>query len=194
MIYLIDLDGVTVNRADFFSNRARDLYPTANHEAIKDFFVGGEYKKTALGEIELKESLNKVLPSWNTGVDTNTVLNDWFNGENEINQGAINKIQKLRKTGHKCVIVTDHSEYRKNDVWGSLGMKDYFDGVIASSDLGFTKDKPEFFTKTLERLNISDVGEVAFIDDDPENVAVAESVGIKSVVYQNVESFDKLTK
>lgn len=64
-LFLVDLDGVIVHRADFFSNRAKELYPNANHDAIKEFFIGGAYKETALGHKDLQEALTEVLSSWN---------------------------------------------------------------------------------------------------------------------------------
>ena len=83
-LFLVDLDGVVVHRADFFSNRAKELYPEANHEAIRDFFTGGAYKQTALGNKDLAEALTEVLPSWNVPVSAAEVLETWFAGENKV--------------------------------------------------------------------------------------------------------------
>lgn len=189
-IFLIDLDGVVVNRADFFSNRAKSLYPDANHEAIMDFFTGGTYKKTALGELDLKETIEGIIADWNVGVSTDELLQTWFGGENNVDEKVLERIQEIRAKGIKCVIATDHSLYRKDDVWEHLNMKDSFDGILASADCGFTKEEPEFFTKAMEMFDVAEASQMAFIDDDPENVEIAKSLGINAITYTDIASFN----
>lgn len=190
--FLVDLDGVIVNRADFFSNRAKALYPDANHGAIMEFFVGGEYKQTALGKKDLVTTLEEVLPSWDVDASAQEVLDTWFSGENTIDEAVLNRIKEIRASGIKCVIATDHSAYRKNDVWENLGMKNHFDDIIASSDMGATKEDVEFYQYAMEKLGIIELSTVLFTDDDPENTKVAESLGINTITFTDVESLDKV--
>lgn len=189
-VFLIDLDGVVVNRADFFSNRAKSLYPDANHEAIMNFFTDGTYKKTALGELDLKKALEEAIPTWNVDASVEEVLQTWFSGENNVDEKVLERIQEIRDKGIKCMIATDHSLYRKIDVWEHLNMKNSFDGIIASADCGFTKEEPEFFSKAMEMFAVTDPTAMAFIDDDPENVEVAKSLGINAVTYTGIDSFN----
>lgn len=187
-LFLIDLDGVIVHRADFFSNRAKELYPDANHEAIMQFFTGGAYKQTALGKKDLVEALTEALPSWGIPVPAEEVLSTWFAGENDVDEGVLKRVRDIRNQGVTCVIATDHSQFRKRDVWENLGMKNHFDGIIASADMGATKEDAMFYQYAMEQYGVSDPGTVLFTDDDPENVKTAESLGIKGVVFTGIES------
>lgn len=191
-LFLIDLDGVIVSRADFFSNRVKELYPDANHEAVMEFFVGGAYKQTALGHKDLVAALEEVLPLWNLDVSAQKVLDTWFSGENTVDEAVLNRIQEIRASGITCVIATDHSTYRKNDVWENLEMKNYFDDIIASSDMGATKEDVEFYQYAMKKFGISDPTTILFTDDDPENVKVAESLGIAGIVYIDINSLSDI--
>lgn len=186
--FLVDLDGVIVNRADYFSKRAETLYPEADHTAILSFFTDGLYAQTTLGEIGLEEALTQVIESWKVEDSVQEILDEWFSGENTIDQEVLNLVQTVRKQGIKCVIATDHSEYRKNDVWNNLGMQDYFDGIISSSDIGATKGDAIFFTESMKILEIEHPEGLLFTDDDPENVKVAESLGIRGIIFEGLNS------
>lgn len=191
-VFLVDLDGVVLNRTDFFSKRAETLYPSANHAEILKFFTGGLYKKITLGQVGLIEALSEVLPDWNVNVNVDEVLEAWFSGENNIDKEVVDRIQEIRKSGVKCVIATDHSKYRKDDVWNNLGMRDFFDDIIASADIGATKEESDFYKKSMGMLDIENPNQVSFTDDDPKNVAVAESLGINSFVFEDIKSFERV--
>jgi putative hydrolase of the HAD superfamily len=190
--FLVDLDGVIVHRADFFSSRAKELYPNANHEAIMQFFVGGAYKHTALGQKDLVAALEEVLPSWGVDVSVQAILDTWFSGENTVDEVVLNRIQELRAAGVKCVIATDHSTYRKNDVWENLGMKNYFDDKIASADIGATKEDVEFYQYAMKKLEVTEPTTLLFTDDDPNNTEVAASLGIKTITFTGIESLQNI--
>lgn len=186
--FLVDLDGVVLHRSGYFSARAKDLYPDADHTAILEFFTGGTYKDITLGKRDLVEALTEALPSWQTGKTVEEVLTDWFGAENNVDTAVVDRIQEIRKSGIKCVIATDHSSYRKNQVWNELGMDKYFDDIIASADVGATKDDREFYIESLKRLNIKNAEEVTFTDDDPKNVETAASLDIKTFYFENIDS------
>lgn len=191
-IFLVDLDGVVVHRADYFSVRAKELYPHANHEAIKEFFVGGKYKETTLGKTDLVSALNEVIEGWDTGKSTAELLAEWFAGENQVDDAVLAYIQTLREKGVRCIIATDHSKFRRDDVWNNLHMNEYFDDIIASADIGATKEEPKFYTKAMELFGVEDPSTMYFTDDDPENVEVAKSVGVKASTFTGIESLQEI--
>jgi HAD superfamily hydrolase (TIGR01509 family) len=189
---LVDLDGVVLTRAAYFSERAKVQFPHADHAAITAFFTDGSYARAVTGEVDLPTELARVLPSWKIALDPHELLKMWFSEENEIDVEVLRRIDSLRTQGIKCVIATDHSAYRARDVWDGLRMRDHFDGIIASSDVGVTKEESEFFQACKRTLMIVDPTTLAFIDDDPKNVAVARECGLHAVVYADVSSFDEL--
>jgi HAD superfamily hydrolase (TIGR01509 family) len=69
-------------------------------------------------------------------------------------------------------------------------MNNFFDGIVASSDVGATKEEPAFYQKAMEMFNITDPSTVAFTDDDPKNVEIAKGLGINTFVFEGVKSLD----
>ena len=63
-----------------------------------------------------------------------------------------------------------------------LGNLDLFDVVFCSGDEGVAKPDPAAFVTTLEILEVERRSAV-FIDDTPENVEAARSLGIPSILF-----------
>ncbi len=56
---------------------------------------------------------------------------------------------------------------------------DRFDAVVFSNEEGVKKPSPEAYLLALERMNLAP-GEVLFVDDNPENLAAAERLGLST--------------
>lgn len=61
-----------------------------------------------------------------------------------------------------------------------------FDRVYASHQIGLVKPDVEFFLYILENERV-EPEETIFVDDTPENVAAAQRIGIRSVLFVNVQ-------
>jgi 2-haloacid dehalogenase len=61
---------------------------------------------------------------------------------------------------------------------------DEFDGILLSGQVGVGKPDPAIFRLFLERFGLTAESTV-FIDDSPANVAVARSLGIQALLFQN---------
>jgi putative hydrolase of the HAD superfamily len=66
----------------------------------------------------------------------------------------------------------------------------YFDHIAISSEMGHIKPDTEAFQYTLSAMNIQPE-ETVFIDDNPRNVAGAETVGIRGIVYTDIRQLRK---
>ncbi|HZD11332.1 MAG TPA: HAD-IA family hydrolase, partial [Candidatus Binatia bacterium] len=60
---------------------------------------------------------------------------------------------------------------------------DAFDLIVCSAEENVMKPDPEIYRRALSRLNRKP-GEAVFIDDNQENVATAQSLGMKAIRYQ----------
>ncbi len=99
-------------------------------------------------------------------------------------------IEKLKHNYKVCCITETEKEIaelnKKN------GLFSYFAKAYLSIDLGYTKLEQGFYLKILEDLKCS-TNEVIVIDDRVDCVAVAESIGIKGVVFDDITKLkDKL--
>lgn len=184
---LIDADGVLLKPRDkFFSQRLVEDKYCDDPGKIKEFFVK-EYKDISLGKADLKERVAKYLESWGWGGTVEELLEYWFSYENEINQEVLQWVDARRNEGYKVYIVSDHSRYRGRDVMENVGLKKYVDGGFFSGDIGYTKEDPEFFKIILDQLNLN-TDEILFIDDDPENIDIAEKIGLQTQLFTGVEN------
>lgn len=67
----------------------------------------------------------------------------------------------------------------------SVGLLEYFDPVLISSDLGYRKPDPRMFEKTLDKMNLAP-SEVLFIGNDMyRDVFGAHHLGIKTVFFKS---------
>ncbi len=64
---------------------------------------------------------------------------------------------------------------------------DRFDAVVFSNEEGVKKPSPEAYLLALERLNLAP-GEVLFVDDNPENIAAAERLGLRTHLFSHPEA------
>lgn len=65
-------------------------------------------------------------------------------------------------------------------------LDEHFDVVIESAQIGFAKPEPNAYEITAQRLGVR-LDKCVFIDDRPEYVEGAAAVGMKAIVYQNLE-------
>jgi len=64
-----------------------------------------------------------------------------------------------------------------------------FDHHTWSCELGIAKPDPAIYTRTVESLAVAPK-EALFIDDKPENVTAAQSVGLEAIVFHDVAKLE----
>lgn len=67
-------------------------------------------------------------------------------------------------------------------------LKQYFDEVIASGDIGYAKPEPEAYETTARRLGVR-LDECVFTDDREIFCAGAKSIGMQTIVYTDFMQF-----
>ena len=186
---LIDGDGVVLApREMYFSERLRSDGYAFPPESEKRFFKE-VYPDVRLGKRELIAAVEPFLGVWGWSGTAEELLQYWFSHESAVNQEVIDKLQELREKGVKVYLASDHSAYRREDLWERVGLKEYFDGHFFSCDLGVTKADPEYYDKVMSELALQPE-EVVFLDDEKENVEVARSKGIKAVLYKSMDQIN----
>jgi putative hydrolase of the HAD superfamily len=69
----------------------------------------------------------------------------------------------------------------------------YFDALVVSWELGVLKPDPAIYRAALDRLGVAP-GEALFVDDRPENVAGAEAVGMRAMLFAGDASVPELRR
>lgn len=184
---LIDGDGVVLKPAKkMFSQRLKNEYGIE----IPISFWKEVYPKIRLGKASLEKELKKRIKSWGWQKSVDELLDYWWTPQNNPNPPVLKILNKLRDKGVKCYLASDNNKYRADLLMkGDLGK--HFDGGFFSCNLGYTKDEKEFYQVIFKETGLKPE-EIIFIDDEKENVQMAKSVGINSVLYQSVNQLNKL--
>ncbi len=88
------------------------------------------------------------------------------------------RIACLSNGGHEWTlkVITDHD------------LRDLFEEVILSADLGIVKPDPKTYIETLEKLKLP-AAEIIFVDDREANVTAAKACGMRGLVFTDTASF-----
>ncbi len=184
---LLDADGVVLKRHRYFSERFAEEY-NVPQDLIVPFFKD-EFRKCQTGKADLKEALVPYLEKWGWQGSVEDFMQYWFDSDTEIDAEVFSLVKGFRAKGIPCYLVTDQEQYRAEFIRKKLdGM---LDGFFFSSELGASKDTPEFFVSLLKTLNVAP-GEVTYLDDDQKNVDVALTLGIDAYFYNGIEDLERL--
>ena len=78
-------------------------------------------------------------------------------------------------------MASNNEHYRARAIEDALG--DQLDGYFFSADLKVKKSNPQFFELLLEKLNLP-ASDVAFVDNDKQNVEAAQEVGLEARQFE----------
>jgi HAD superfamily hydrolase (TIGR01509 family) len=84
--------------------------------------------------------------------------------------------------GRLRLAILSNATTRLEDHLRRLGVAPYFDPIINSARVGLRKPDPRIFASTLDALGVAP-GAILFVDDKRRNTAVAEQLGIPSVLF-----------
>src|SRR5579863_1148557 len=97
---------------------------------------------------------------------------------------------QLRRAGIRTGILSNLPGPLARALRPSPGFLDHFDQVIFSCEVGVIKPHPTIYQRAIEGLQIAPA-EVLFIDDRPENIEGARTVGLRVELFTTWEEFCK---
>ncbi|MBU3940588.1 MAG: HAD-IA family hydrolase [Nanoarchaeota archaeon] len=98
--------------------------------------------------------------------------------------GMVSLLEKLRGGYNLILMAGDNKEsliYKLN----KFKLKQHFKKIYCTCFEGIFKDDPTFFRKILSENNLK-LDEVLFIDDQERHLVAAREVGIKTILFKNV--------
>jgi putative hydrolase of the HAD superfamily len=179
-ILLLDVDGVVLQKGEYFSVRFAREY-NVDPESVVEFFRG-PYLECQKGEADLKEVLKPYLEKWGwkTGVDD--FLQYWFTSDVVLNPGITEVLSQFKEKGVRCYLASNNEVYRAEVIMKFLEETDLLAGAYFSSQLKVRKEDPAFFAHIVRDLQVTPK-DVYFVDNDQKNVDSASSVGIHAYLY-----------
>jgi len=189
---LFDLDGVVIKgKEKIFSQRLAEELDLPN-EVISEFFLN-DFRECSFGRADLKEKIAPYLPKWNYKGTVEDLLNYWFESDSVTDKKVLEIVDDLRSKGVICYIATRQEKYRKEYLLNQVGLKDHFDGIFCTCDIGYDKWQSEYWDHVFKTLNAKPE-EIMFFCDGQKNVDLAKNLGINSYFYEGVASMEEKTK
>ena len=158
------------------TNQPRDLVDKVYREVIKD----SEYK-----EVSQKELWERIMAKLNIQV--------LFNGQNPIVEGfkkfrrneELFPIIRRLKINYKLAIVSNANAVEAATPQVAEMYRE-FDTVILSYKVGVRKPDPKIYQIAINRLQMASE-EIIFVDNSQENFGEANKLGLKGILFKNVE-------
>ena len=101
--------------------------------------------------------------------------------------GAADMVRAIKGAGYGLYLLSN-AGYTHREYWPTVPGSEYFDGVVVSAYEKLLKPDPAIYRRLLERFGLR-AEECIFTDDRQVNLAGAETVGIKSVLFRSPEDF-----
>lgn len=134
-----------------------------------------EFFKTICGHFGLNIDFKKFSPIWNEIFKENK---------------AISRLVGQLKEKYKVYLISNTNEMHFNYLRGKFAVLKIFDKIFPSYEVGIRKPKPGIFELALKTSGVA-AQKTIFIDDIKEHVEAAGRVGIKAILFTNVEELKK---
>lgn len=132
-----------------------------------------------LSQEEWEIGLSKIIK-----VDLN-IIKQYSGSQNmKKNEKLFEYLLVLRSRGVKTAILSNSNSNMMSAFFSNQDLKDYFDLSVFSSDIGILKPDQRIFEYVSDHL-LTDVRNCFFTDDNKVNCQAAESIGMRSIKYEN---------
>lgn len=132
------------------------------------------------GDVSWLDVLPGLLDRWGIGDAYDEVVRIWLSIEPVVATHAL--LRALREAGVRCYLATNQAEHRGVHMRDGLGYAGLFDGAFYSYEMRVAKPDPGYFRLIVEDLGL-EPGAMLFLDDRPDNVEAARSVGLRAEVW-----------
>ena len=151
-----------------------EILPRFGGDVFHEILVGNISEDTYLRQIVAREG-------WTIGpARLKAVIRDNFHHEVE---GSLSLVTELA-AGYELVLLSDHAREWVTYIRSIHPFLGLFQHTFFSFDLKRTKKDPQAFLQVLDATSVSP-RHCLFVDDNPHNVDVAESVGIAGIHFLN---------
>jgi putative hydrolase of the HAD superfamily len=141
------------------------------------------------GDVSWLDVLPGLLERWGIADAFDDVVRIWLSIEPVA--GTHELLQALREAGLRCYLATNQAEHRGVHMRDVLGYAGMFDGAFYSYEMRVAKPDPAYFRFIVDALQVPPA-ELLFLDDRPDNVEAARSVGLRAEVWSYHEDLSVL--
>ena len=104
-----------------------------------------------------------------------------------LNETMLRWVHSVQDAGFRTAILSNMGEELMQYMRQEFGWLGRFDHHTWSCELRIAKPDPAIYSYTCEKLGVAP-GDTLFLDDKPENIAAAESVGMQAIQFSTAEA------
>ena len=136
------------------------------------------------GEIDMTEYFRRYADAGNQPYEDFVAE---YQSYEQLDQELVDLIAQFKGT-YKTGLLSNANADELRPILTRYDLGRLFDKICISSEVGMAKPAPEIFLHLAGLLGVTP-GECVFTDDNPRNVAAAESVGMQGIVYTDVAAY-----
>ncbi len=184
-----DLDGVyfTPKGKNSFHQALINEYKIPKEVVDHLMYKSPEMAQLVRGQISPADFWNKVRGITGITASDEELSARWVR-DYEVDEKVRSVVLKVKAAGYKTCVCTNNNGIRLPLLMKDFNLKNDFDCIVSSHEVGQTKPHKEIYQALIARMNIKP-DELIYSDDNPERLAGAQELGINTFVFENFEQF-----
>ncbi|MGB9586442.1 MAG: HAD family hydrolase [Anaerolineales bacterium] len=181
---IFDLGGVLLRTEDYAPRlELAASFHMDEKELEKLVFFSPSAMRATVGEISAQEHYREIARVLGCPLEKINLFQEQFFLGDRLDTTLINFLINLRKD-YKIGLLSNAWDDLRFLLKTHFNILDIFDKAIISAEVGLMKPDPRIYQLAVEQLGVSLINTI-FVDDMPENVAAAQSLGMNAIRFQS---------
>ncbi len=182
---IFDVGGVLLRTHDWAGRHQWDEQLGLPHGRVEHTFFNSDLGLEAQhGRVTTDQHWHNVAQRLGVSLEQLPQLRADFWAGDQLDLAMIQLIQHLKEAeGYQTAIISNAPDDLRHVLTHEFQVAATFDLIVVSAEEGIMKPDPAIYERTLARLG-RQADEAIFIDDSPTNIAGAQAVGMKTILYR----------
>lgn len=181
---IFDFGGIISENADSWNTMYKRIPERTNLTTEElDEIWKENWIEVSIGKKDLTDILDIFVGRSKNKITTKELL-EIYSSDTKLDEDVLEVIRELKNKGFRVIILSNESRVGEKIRLGKI--EKFVDKIYSSSSIGLRKPDPQIFNHILSKENL-ERGETLFIDDKDRNIIAAEALGIKGIVYRNIQ-------
>jgi HAD superfamily hydrolase (TIGR01509 family) len=158
-------------------------------EAILNGEPGKQYR---IGKISAEQFWQQAKTSWNIEISSEKLSQIWYSSY-QPNEGVVRLVARLKNAGHKLLYLSNNTRERVSYLDEKYSFRQKFNDGIFSHVVKCKKPDPLIYQLLLATAS-HPASECVYIDDKPEYLGPARSLGMQVIAFKDAPQLENRLK